>query len=135
MHGRISEIRLGRANDVRIIISLGCISLWANRAASDELLLKNCKFFVALKFTNEVLTSVTFDFLTAGIDGRELIDPSIKLTNTAEVEQSLCKAATQVGRLSTRAAFQSIYFYFQKIDIISSTRTIEAADDWQIAVA
>jgi hypothetical protein len=37
--------------------------------------------------------------------------------------------------LSTRAAFQSIYFYFQKIDIISSTRKIEAADVWQIAVA
>ena len=120
---------------MRIIISLDAFP--PNRAASDELLLKNCKFFVALQFTNEVLTSVTFDILTAGIDGRELIDPSIKLTNTtiAEVEQSLCKAATQVGRLSTRAAFQSIYFYFQKIDIISSTRKIEAADVWQIAVA
>src|SRR3984885_7984694 len=93
LHGRVSEIRLGRENDVRIIISLGCISLWANRAASDELLLKNCKFFVALQFTNEVLTSVTFDILTAGIDGRGLVEPSIKLTHTtiAEVEQSLCK--------------------------------------------
>jgi hypothetical protein len=108
LHGRISEIRLGRANDVRIIISLDAFP--PNRAASDELLLKNCKFFVALQFTNEVLTSVTFDFLTAGIDGRELIDPSIKLTNTtiAEVEQSLCKApfnpSTSTSRRSTSRA-------------------------------
>jgi hypothetical protein len=91
------------------------------------LLLKNCEFFVALQITNEVLTSVTFDFVTAGIDGRELVDPSIKLTNgtIAEVEQSLSKTATQVGRLSTRATLQSIYFYFQNIEIISNTGKIE----------
>jgi hypothetical protein len=37
--------------------------------------------------------------------------------------------------LSIRATLQSIYFYFQNIEIISNTGKIEAADDWQIAVA
>jgi hypothetical protein len=67
----------------------GCISLLSNRAAGDELLLKSCKFFAALQLTNEVLTSVTFDFVTVGVDGKELVDPSIKLTNATIAELEL----------------------------------------------
>jgi hypothetical protein len=85
------------------------------------LLLKSWKFFAALQLTNKVLTSVTFDFVTAGIDGKELADPSIKLTNAtiAELELS-AKTASQVGRFDSRG-LQSICFYFQKIEIISNT--------------
>ena len=67
------------------------------RAAGDELLPKNCKFFAALQLTNEVLT---YDI--------------------AELELS-AKTISQVGRLDSRG-LQSIYFYFQQIDIVSHHR-------------
>ena len=84
-------------------------------------------------FTNEVLTSVNFDFVTASIDGKELVDHTIKLTNAtiAEVEQSLQNSQAG-GPLVDSRDLQTIYFYFQKIDIISNTGNTEASDDWQV---
>ena len=89
--------------------------------------------FYAAAFTGEILTSVTFDFVVAGADGKEVVDHTIKLTNAtiSEVEQSLQNGQAG-GPLVDSRDLQSIYFYFQKIDITSISGGTEAVDDWQI---
>src|SRR5271154_651018 len=91
--------------------------------------------FYQAAFTGEVLTTVTFEFILVGADGKEMIDHTIKLTNAtiAEVEQSLQNGQAG-GPLVDSRDLQSIYFYFQKIDITSLTGQTEAVDDWQLSV-
>ncbi len=89
--------------------------------------------FYQAAFTNEVLTSATFEFVLLDATGKEVIDHTIKLTNAtiSEVEQSLQNGQAG-GPLVDSRDLQSIYFYFQKIDITSNTGGTEAVDDWQI---
>jgi type VI secretion system secreted protein Hcp len=92
------------------------------------------QFYQAV-FTNEVLTSVTFEFIVVGADGKEVIDHTIKLTNAtiSEVEQSLQNGQAG-GPLVDSRDLQSIFFYFQKIDITSVSGGTEAIDDWEAKV-
>ena len=91
--------------------------------------------FYQAAFTNEVLTSVMFEFTLVAPDGKEVIDHTIKLTNAtvSEVEQSL-QSGQAGGPLVDSRDLQSIYFYFQKIDITSLSGGTEAIDDWQVTV-
>jgi type VI secretion system secreted protein Hcp len=90
------------------------------------------QFYLAA-FTNEVLTSVTFEFILVDASGKEMIDHTIKLTNAtiSEVEQSLQNGQAGGPPVDSRE-LQSIYFYFQKIDITSVSGGTEAIDNWQI---
>ena len=91
--------------------------------------------FYQAAFTNEVLTSVTFEFIIVGGKGKEMIDHTIKLTNAtiSAVEQSLQNG--QAGRLLVDSRdLQSISFYLQKIDITGVSGGTEAMDDWQVIV-
>jgi len=89
--------------------------------------------FYQAAFTNEVLTSVTFEFSLVGADGKEVIDHSIKLTNAtiSEVEQSVQNGQAG-GPVVDSRDLQAISFYFQKIDITSISGGTEAVDDWLI---
>jgi len=91
--------------------------------------------FYQAAFTNEVLTSVTFEFIAVDTSGKEKIDHTIKLTNATigSVEQSLQNGQAG-GPLVDSRDLQSISFYFQKIDIASISGGTEAMDDWQAIV-
>jgi type VI secretion system secreted protein Hcp len=89
--------------------------------------------FYQAAFTNEVLTSITFEFIVVGAAGKESIDHTIKLTNAtiSAVEQSLQNGQAG-GPVVDSRDLQSISFYFQKIDIASLSGGTEAMDDWQV---
>lgn len=89
--------------------------------------------FYEAAFTNENLTSVTFQFIGVGIDGKELVDHTIKLTNATitDVEQSE-ETGQAGGPLVDSRELQTISFVFQKIDISSNTGGTDASDDWQV---
>jgi type VI secretion system secreted protein Hcp len=89
--------------------------------------------FYQAAFTNEVLTSVTFEFILVDASGKEVIDHTIKLTNAtiSEVEQTLQNGQAGGPMVDSRD-LQSIFFYFQKIDITSVSGGTEAIDNWQI---
>ena len=88
--------------------------------------------FYQAAFTNEILTSVNFDFITLTTDGKEVLDHTIKLTNATiiEVEQSLQNGQASGPAVDSRDR-QTISFDFQKIDITSVSGGTEAIDDWQ----
>ena len=91
--------------------------------------------FYQAAFTNEVLTSVTFEFIVVGGKGKEMIDHTIKLTNAtiSAGEQSLQNGQAGEPLVDSRD-LQSISFFFQKIDITSISGGTEAMDDWQVIV-
>jgi type VI secretion system secreted protein Hcp len=90
--------------------------------------------FYAAAFTNEVLTSVKFDFTVIDATGKETIDHTITLTNATiyAVEVSLQNGQAG-GPLVDSRDLQAISFYFQKIDIMGPGGT-ETIDDWQAIV-
>src|SRR5215471_13514758 len=85
--------------------------------------------FYQAAFTNELLTSVTFEFIVVGAAGKETIDHIIKLTNATigAVDQSIQNGQAG-GPLVDSRDLQSISFYFQKIDITSIPGGTEAID-------
>ena len=88
--------------------------------------------FYAAVFDNETLTSVLFEFITIGPDGKESVGHTIKLTNASitEVEQSL-NTGQSGGPLIDSRELETISFTFQKIEIASLSGGTHAADDWQ----
>lgn len=88
--------------------------------------------FYQAAFTNEVLTTVLFEFFLPLSDGTESLDHSIKLTNATIVsaQQSLHLAQLNGPPIDTRELHE-ISFNFQKIDITSLSGHTEAVDDWQ----
>lgn len=89
--------------------------------------------FYQAAYANEVLTTVTFEFTVVGVDGKELTDHTIKLTNATitEIEQSV-QMGEAGGPVVDSRDLQTISFAFQKIDITSNTGGTEAIDDWQV---
>ena len=90
--------------------------------------------FYQAAFTNENLTSVLFEFIATGVDGKVLIDHTIKLTNAsiASVSQSLHDPQTGGPVIESRE-LQTITFTFQKIEITSTTGSTTAMDDWSVS--
>lgn len=88
------------------------------------------QFYAAL-FTNEMLKSVLFEFVTTGTRGEE-IDHTIKLTNAAisGVRQHVHNGSS-VGPPVDPRELQEVTFTFQKIELESQTGKTTAIDDWQ----
>jgi type VI secretion system secreted protein Hcp len=91
------------------------------------------QFYQAV-FNNENLTSVLFEFIGTGIDGKDFIDHTIKLTNAsiASVSESV-HDPEKGGPVIDSRELQTITFTFQKIDIASNSGKTDAMDDWSVS--
>ena len=87
--------------------------------------------FYKAAYTNELLTSVLFEFFLPQPDGIEMLDHTIKLTNASV---SSVRQAVQLGQLNGPPVdsrdLQEISFHFQTIEIISLTGHTEANGEW-----
>lgn len=90
--------------------------------------------FYTAAYTNEVLSSVLFEFYYASPTGTQIVDHSIKLTNATiiEIEQSVMVPQSG-GPIIDSRDLQVISFIFQKIEITSLTGGTSAADSWSVA--
>ncbi|MEO6982245.1 MAG: type VI secretion system tube protein TssD [Edaphobacter sp.] len=90
--------------------------------------------FYQAAYTNEVLTSVLFEFFLPLADDTESLDHTVRLTN-AIVSSS--RQSVHLGQLNgplvDSRELHVISFHFEKIEIISLTGETEAAADWQMS--
>ena len=88
------------------------------------------QFYAAL-FTNEVLKSVLFEFVSMTSRGNE-VDHTIKLTNAAisGVRQHVHDGTAGGPPVDSRE-LQEVAFTFQKIEIESQAGKTTAVDEWQ----
>ena len=91
--------------------------------------------FYAAAFSNELLSSVLFEFYATSPTGTQAVDHTIKLTNAiiVECDQSLLLSQSGGPVIDSRD-LHVISFTFQKIEITSLTGGTSAADNWTIAV-
>jgi type VI secretion system secreted protein Hcp len=91
--------------------------------------------FYTAAYTNELLTTVLFEFLTTGPTGIAVVDHTIKLTNAVVVEtdQSILLPQTGGPVIDSRE-LHVISFTFQKIEINSLTGGTSATDTWNVSV-
>jgi type VI secretion system secreted protein Hcp len=87
--------------------------------------------FYAAAYTNEVLSTVLFEFYLSSPTGTLVVDHTVKLTNAVilDIEQSLNLPQADGPVIDSRD-LQSISFAFQKIEITSVTGGTSAADNW-----
>jgi type VI secretion system secreted protein Hcp len=81
--------------------------------------------------TNEVLTSVLFEFIHTTAEGKEEIYYTIKLTNAtiSSVRQFTAEAAKHEETAATHE-LEEISFTFQKLDMEHTVAKTAATDDW-----
>jgi len=88
--------------------------------------------FYKAAYTNELLTTVLFEFFLPQPDGTESLDHTITLTNATV---SSARQWVQLGQLNgppvDSRELHEIAFHFQKIEIVSLTGHTEATGDWQ----
>jgi type VI secretion system secreted protein Hcp len=91
--------------------------------------------FYQSAFTNETLTTVLFEFYATQVDGKTVVDHTIKLTDVtiASVGQSLHEGQAG-GPLVDSGDLQTIAFVFQKIEITNLLAGTQASDDWEARV-
>ena len=91
--------------------------------------------FYTAAYTNEVLSTVAFNFYVPGPTGLLQLDHTIKLTNATiiSVKQSIL-LPQQGGPVIDSRELEEISLTFQKIDITSIPGGTEATDDWNVAV-
>jgi type VI secretion system secreted protein Hcp len=87
------------------------------------------QFFQAL-VTNEVLSSVLFEFVRTSPEGVEEVHTTIRLTNAtvASIEHSI--GDTKQERVFDTAELETVSFTFQRIEIENKYGKTAAADDW-----
>ena len=91
--------------------------------------------FYTAAFTNEVLSTVLFEFFVTAANGTQVVDRTIKLTNAIIVESDQSLLLPQVGGpVIDSRDLHVISFTFQKIEITSLTGGTAATDSWSIAV-
>ena len=91
--------------------------------------------FYAAAFTNELLSSVVFEFYATAANGIQVLDHTIKLTNAIIVESDQTLLLPQSGGpVIDSRDLHVISFTFQKIEITSLTGGTSATDNWTIAV-
>ena len=91
--------------------------------------------FYAAAFSNELLSSVLFEFFATAANGTQIVDHTIKLTNAIIVESDQSLVLPQSGGpVIDSRDLHVISFTFQKIEITSLTGGTSAADNWNIAV-
>jgi type VI secretion system secreted protein Hcp len=89
--------------------------------------------FYQAAFTNEILTSVVFQFVVTLPDGTDSVDHTITLTNATITSTSQNLHLGQLnGPLIDSRELHEISFDFQKISISSAPGQTEAVDDWEI---
>ena len=95
--------------------------------------------FVQAVTTNEVLQTVTLDFVKTNANGEEIVFYSIKLTNAsvASVRQHTASdasggatSAKHTGADGGADQLEDIAFTFQKIEIQNNESKTMATDDW-----
>jgi len=91
--------------------------------------------FYTAAFTNEVLSTVLFEFFATSPSGTQVVDRTIKLTNAIiiECDQSLFLPQSGGPVIDSRD-LHVISFTFQKIEITSLTGGTSASDSWTVAV-
>jgi|SRR5208282_614605 len=81
--------------------------------------------------TNEVLTSVLFEFVTTNTYGKEEIDYTIELTNaTISGFEGSLHIGEKAGPIIDTRELEVITLEFQKIVVTSVTGGTTATDDW-----
>jgi type VI secretion system secreted protein Hcp len=87
------------------------------------------QFFQAL-CTNEVLTSVLFEFVKTNPDGEEYVYHTVKLINAAvsEIDQHVADGITDQAH--DRQELERISMTFQRIEIENKDGKTMATDDW-----
>ena len=91
--------------------------------------------FYAAAFTNELLTSVVFEFYATAANGIQILDHKITLTNAIIVESDQSLLLPQSGGpVIDSRDLHVVSFTFQKIEITSLTGGTSAIDSWTIAV-
>jgi len=91
--------------------------------------------FYTAAFTNEVLSTVLFEFFVTAANGTQVVDRTIKLTNAIIVESDQSLLLPQAGGpVIDSRDLHIISFTFQKIEITSLTGGTSATDNWSIGV-
>jgi len=81
--------------------------------------------------TNEVLSSVNFEFLTSSQEGREVVDYTILLTNAmVALFRESVRTGEQGGPPVDSRRLDEVSFTFQKIEIVNLSGKTQASDDW-----
>ena len=88
------------------------------------------QFYQAI-YTNEVLTTVLFEFFVQKTTNILVLDHTIKLTNASisAVRQTL--PDNQPANSVDPRELQEISLTFQKIEIVSTTGGTQTSDDWE----
>jgi type VI secretion system secreted protein Hcp len=91
--------------------------------------------FYAAAYSNEVLSTVLFEFLSTAPNGNQVVDHTIKLTNAVIILiQQDVMLPQSGGPVIDSRDLQAISFTFQKIEITSLTGGTSATDSWNPAV-
>jgi type VI secretion system secreted protein Hcp len=93
--------------------------------------------FLQALVNNEVLTTVTIEFLTSSVDGKELVYYSIVLKNAtvSDIHQHMDQVySTSAGGSTVPTdALEDVSFTFQTIEVTSNVGQTTAMDDWSPA--
>lgn len=114
------DVATGQASGKRIHSPITFTKQWG--AASPQL------FQAAV--TNEVLTSVLFEFVRTDKSGKEQVFETVKLTNA-----TVSDLRRTVDEHSAEGALgiDQVALVFQKIEIADAVGKTSAVDDWQVA--
>lgn len=82
--------------------------------------------------SNEVLTSVEFDFVRPGANGQESVFETVRLTNAtiASVKDFVRDTESSSGSSQSSEALEDVAFTFQKIQIVNNDGKTTMNDDW-----
>jgi type VI secretion system secreted protein Hcp len=80
--------------------------------------------------SNEVLALVEFDFVHAGLDGKENIYQTIKLTNAVISSVKEYMGFPNAGEPSDSRQLEDVSFTFQKIEFSNNEGKTTVMDDW-----
>lgn len=83
------------------------------------------QIFQALN-SNELLTTVEFDFVRSGTMGQQAVYYTVKLTNA-----TVTSVRSYISAAPDQRALEDVSFTFQKIEIEDKEGKTSAMDDWQ----
>jgi type VI secretion system secreted protein Hcp len=90
--------------------------------------------FYQAAYSNEVLTSVLFEFFLPMPDGTESLDHTVLLSNaTVSSARQFLHLGQLNGPLIDSRELHEIYFHYEKIELTSLTGQTSATGDWLLA--
>jgi type VI secretion system secreted protein Hcp len=90
--------------------------------------------FFAAAYTNESLTSVLFEYFSAGKDGIEKLDHTVKLSKASIIDINESYAANRPDGGADGRDIQTVSLAFQTIEVTSNISGMTAVDDWKPTV-